>query len=211
LVAREAIKLIQGNLIEKDFAKKRKITISYGRHSYGPQPILLGYMPWVAIKAQGTKIGNFCSLGSNVKFSFLGKHNYRNISTYPFYDFYDRWGFDTLSWHGGKPDTEKIEPNPIIIENDVWIANDVIIKEGIKICNGAVIALGSLVTKNVPPYALVGGNPAKIIKYRFNEEQINSLLKIAWWNWTDSKIKSLIPLILSEDVESFIEAAEVEL
>jgi virginiamycin A acetyltransferase len=99
---------------------------------------------------------------------------------------------------------------PVIIENDVWITNNVTIKEGVKICSGSAIAMESIVTKDVLPYALVGGNPAKIIKYRFNEQQINSLLKIAWWNWPDSKIKRLVPLMLSEDVDSFIKAAEAE-
>jgi hypothetical protein len=66
----------------------------------------------------------------------------------------------------------------------------------------------SLVTKDVPPYAIVGGNPAKIIKYRFNEEQIKDLLEIAWWNWTDEEIIKFLPLILSEDVDAFIREAK---
>jgi virginiamycin A acetyltransferase len=210
LFPREAIKQIYYTLVQKDYVKKKRIVIPYGRQTYGPQPILLGYMPWLAIKAQGSKIGNFCSLGSNLKFSFLGKHNYRNVSTYPFYDFYNKWGFNTSTWNEGKPDTNKIEPQPIIIENDVWIANNVTIKEGVRICSGAAIAMESVVTKDVPPYALVGGNPAKIIKYRFNEQQIDDLLKIAWWNWPDSKIKQMIPLILSEDIEAFIKMAKIK-
>jgi virginiamycin A acetyltransferase len=86
----------------------------------------------------------------------------------------------------------------------------VTIKEGVRICSGAAIAMESVVTRDAPPYALVGGNPAKVIKYRFIEQQIDALLKIAWWNWSDSKIKKMIPLILSQDVDSFIKTAQTE-
>ena len=102
----------------------------------------------------------------------------------------------------------RIEPKPIIIENDVWIATNVIIKEGVRVGNGAVIAMGSLVTKDIPPYALVGGNPARIIKFRFAKEKIEQLLQIAWWNWSDENIMRLVPLLLSEDTDAFIRAAE---
>ncbi len=81
-------------------------------------------------------------------------------------------------------------------------------KEGVKIDNGAVVAMGFFVTKDVPPYAIVGGNPAKIIKYRFSEEQIRELLKIAWWNWADEEIIKFLPLILSEDIDAFIRDAK---
>jgi acetyltransferase-like isoleucine patch superfamily enzyme len=185
--------------------QKPKLTIPFGRHSYGPQPVLLGRMPWLAQKARGSKVGNFCSLSDEVAFSFLGKHNYRWVSTYPFYDFFDVWGFEDKVWHKGVPDIERIEPKPIVIENDVWIASNVVIKENVKIHNGAVVAMGSLVTKDVPAYALVGGNPARVIKYRFTPEQIQELEEIAWWNWSDKEIKRVLPLLLSEDIDGLIE------
>jgi len=207
LVIQETIRFICGSLTERDYIKKRQIKIPYGRHTYGPQPILLGNMPWVSIKAQGSKIGNFCSIGSDVKFSFLGKHDYSNISTYPFYDFYEKWNYETPLWQKGKPNLSKVEAAPIVIENDVWIANNVTIKEGTRISNGATIAMGSLITKDVPPYALVGGNPARIIKKRFNQEQIDNLLKISWWNWEDKKIKKMLPLLASKDIDEFIRSS----
>jgi virginiamycin A acetyltransferase len=191
-----------------DSGSKPKIIIPYGRHSYGPQPELLGFMPYLLRKARGSKVGNFCSISPGLKFSFLGKHSYDCASTYPFYNFFNEWKFENSIWHEGKIDETKIEAKPIIIENDVWIACNVKIKEGVRICNGAVVAMESLVTKNVPPYALVGGNPAKIIKYRFDPEQINELQEIAWWNWNDEKIKEMIPLLRSKDVDSFITAAK---
>lgn len=185
-----------------------KIIIPYGRHSYGPQPQILGFMPWTLRKSYGSRVGNFCSISPGVKFSFLGKHNYHWVSTYPFYDFYNKWQVEDAVWHKGLPDEDKIEPKPIIIENDVWIATNVTIKEGVTIGNGAVVGMEALVTKDVPSYALVGGNPARIIKFRFNEEQIDELLRIAWWNWNDEKIRKFAPLLISSDIDKFIREAK---
>ena len=188
--------------------QKPPFTIPFGRHSYGPQPELLGFMPWLAKKARGSRVGNFCALSSAVKFSFLGKHNYSWVSTYPFYDFYDKWSFEDKAWRKGVVDEDTIEAKPIIIENDVWVTSNVLIKEGVRVGNGAVIAMGSLVTKDVPPYALVGGNPAKVIKFRFTETQIVDLQAIAWWNWADDEIKKILPLLLSENVDALIDYAK---
>ena len=188
--------------------QKPPFTIPFGRHSYGPQPEILGFMPWLAQKAKGSRVGNFCALSDGLKFSFLGKHYYNWVSIYPFYDFYDVWQFEDEVWHKGKPDAKEIKAEPIIIENDVWVASNVTIKEGVRVGNGAVVAMGSLVTKDVPPYALVGGNPAKIIKFRFTEGQIEELQSLAWWNWTDAEIKKIVPMLLSEDVDSLINYAK---
>ena len=76
----------------------------------------------------------------------------------------------------------------ITVENDVWIGAKSTIMSGIKISNGSVVAACSVVTKDVPPYAIVGGNPAKIIKYRFSDEEISKLLQVSWWNWSEEKI-----------------------
>lgn len=185
------------------------IRIPFGRHSYGPQPELLGTMPWLLRKAQGSRIGNYCSISPGLRFSFFGKHNYNWITTYPFYDFYQKWKFDVPPlWNKGSPNVSKIQPVPIIIENDVWIAKNVTIKENVRVSNGAVVAMGSLVTKDVPPYAIVGGNPARLIKFRFNEKQIEDLLKIAWWNWNDEEVAKMLPLLLSEDIDTFIDLAK---
>jgi virginiamycin A acetyltransferase len=188
-----------------------KILIPYGRHSYGPQPELLGDVNWVLKKAQGSRIGNFCSISPGLRFSFLDRHNYKFVTTYPFYAYnlYEKWKFDIpLLWHKGIPDMSKIGPTPIIIENDVWIAINVTIKEGVRVGNGAVVAMGSLVTKDVPPYALVGGNPARVIKFRFGEREIEELLRIAWWNWSDDEVAKVIPLLLSDDIDAFIRVAK---
>ena len=166
-------------------------------------------MPWLLKKAKGSRIGNFCSISHGLRFSFLGKHNYEWVTTYPFYNFYEKWNFEIPPlWSKGIPDMTKIEPEPIIVENDVWIAANVTIKENVRVGNGAVVAMGSLVTKDVPPYALVGGNPAKVIKFRFNEKQIEELLKIAWWNWSDEEVAKVLPLLLSDEINAFIKLAK---
>jgi serine acetyltransferase len=93
----------------------------------------------------------------------------------------------------------------IIIGNDVWIGAKSTIMSGVKIGDGAVIGSGSVVAKDVPPYAIVVGNPAKVIKYRFDEQQIENLLEIAWWNWPEHKIKEEAMLLWSKDINYFID------
>lgn len=93
----------------------------------------------------------------------------------------------------------------ITIENDVWIGAKSTIMSGVKISNGAVIGACSVVTKDVPPYAIVVGNPGKVIKYRFSENQIKDLLEIAWWEWDEGKIKDNALEMWSEDIDTFIE------
>lgn len=93
------------------------------------------------------------------------------------------------------------------IENDVWLGTNSTIMSGITIGNGAVVAAFSVVTKNVPPYAIVGGNPACIIRHRFAEEVVKRLLEIKWWDWPETYVRSLIPDMLSNDIEGFLSTA----
>ena len=111
------------------------------------------------------KIGNYCSIGGNCKFVCGGNHNYKTLSTFPFnvYFLNDK---KSPSYSKGK----------IVIEDDVWIGIDVIILSGVTIGKGAVIGAGSVIAKDVPPYSIVAGNPAKIIKYRFNSSIIEKLI-----------------------------------
>jgi acetyltransferase-like isoleucine patch superfamily enzyme len=92
----------------------------------------------------------------------------------------------------------------IIIENDVWIGAKSTIMSGLKIGNGSVIGACSVVTKDVPPYAIVAGNPAKIVKYRFSEKQIEKLLKIRWWDWDEEKIRANSHLLWSNEIDTFL-------
>lgn len=130
---------------------------------------------------EAAHIGRFCSIARQCVIG-VGNHNYNWITTHPFlvnqeYDFIK------------ENITEPQKPAPII-GNDVWIGINSIIQRGVKIGDGAVIASGSVVTKDVAPFSIVGGVPAKHLKFRFSEEQIQQLMKISWWDWDIKKIKA---------------------
>jgi virginiamycin A acetyltransferase len=144
-------------------------------------------------------IGKFCAIALGVKFIMNGaNHEIESVSTFPFAIFGNGWekineGTDLTKKYPNKGDT--------IIGNDVWIGHNAIIMPGVQIGNGAIIGTGAVVTKNVPDYAIVGGNPAKIIRKRFTDNDIEVLLNIAWWNWPVEKITQNLKLINSTDVE----------
>ena len=130
-----------------------------------------------------------------------GNHRIDWVTTYPFgHKLKDI--FNTFNGIG-HPSTK----GDVIIGNDVWIADNVTIMSGVNIGDGAVIAKNSHVVKNVEPYSLVGGNPAKLIKYRFTKNQIEKLLQIKWWNWNDDKINNFVPLLCNPDINKFIKFA----
>lgn len=142
-------------------------------------------------------IGKYCSIACGAKFMFTsGNYKMSSLSTYPFPLFFEEWDLDknniTDAW-----DNE----GDIIIGNDVWIGYESVIMQGIHIGDGAIIATRAVVTKDVPPYTIVGGVPAKEIKKRFSEEIIKKLIKIKWWNWTENKIKMNLHHILKGDVD----------
>lgn len=138
-------------------------------------------------------IGRFCSIAAGLKLFCGGNHRVDWISTYPFGHVFGK--YFNIKPIDGTPSSN----GNIIIGNDVWIGRDVTIMSGVIIGDGAVIAANSHVVKNVEPYSIVGGNPAKFIKYRFTPEIIDALLKIEWWNLPLYKIKDIIPYLCSND------------
>lgn len=129
-------------------------------------------------------IGKYCSIAHNVNFIVdAGFHTLSEITNYPHINNHSNWE-ELLYLKSLKPQREGIT-----VGNDVWIGLNSVILPGIKIGNGVTVAAGSLVTKDVPDYALVAGNPAKIIKMKHTEKETAQLLSIAWWNWDDEKIK----------------------
>lgn len=141
------------------------------------------------------KIGRFCSISEGVTILLGGEHCYDWVTTYPF----SAVCIDARSFQG-----HPRSKGPVVIGNDVWIGYRATILSGVTIGDGAVVGAGSLVAKSVPPYSLVAGNPARLVRYRFSDEQIAALLRIRWWDWPIEKIREGWPLLLRNDVGSFI-------
>lgn len=169
--------------------------MSYGKYSYGMVNII-----WNNDKAK-LVVGNFCSIAQNVNIYLGGNHRTDWITTYPFGHInQDKFTeFDGI----GHPSTK----GDVIIGNDVWIGSNVTIMSGVTIGDGVVIASNSHVVKNAEPYSLIGGNPAKLIKYRFTTEQIEKLLEIKWWFWDDEKINKFTPFLCNKNIDEFIKLA----
>ena len=142
-------------------------------------------------------IGKFCSIACGAKFLFnSANHTLSSLSTYPFPLFFEEWNLDkknvAQSWDN---------KGDIIIGNDVWIGYEAVILAGVSIGVGAIIGARAVVTKDVPPYTIVGGVPAKSIKKRFSDETISSLLSIQWWNWSKEKISKNIKAIQAGKID----------
>ena len=142
-------------------------------------------------------IGKFCALSRGVKFIMNGaNHKLTGFSTYPFEIFGN-------SWKSVTPEPEEYPfKGDTVVGNDVWIGYEAVIMPGVKVGDGAIIAAKSVVTKNIQPYTIVGGNPAKIIRQRFADEIVNILLEIAWWNWDVEKITRNLSKIVNADIEA---------
>ena len=143
-------------------------------------------------------IGKFCSIACGAKFLFnCANHTLKSLSTYTFPLFYKDWDLE-------KSDVATAWDNKgdIVIGNDVWIGYEAVIMAGVHIGNGAIIAARAVVTKDVPPYTIVGGVPARPIRKRFTQETIDFLLKIKWWNWPEERIRQHITEIQSGNVEN---------
>lgn len=145
------------------------------------------------------RIGKFCSIGQNCNIYLAANHNYNNVTTYPFGHRY----IDVFPYKGKNTLITKIKG--VSIGNDVWIGANCTIMDGVTIGDGAILANNAHVVKNVNPYEIVGGNPAKHIKYRFSSEQIEKLLAIAWWNYDEETIKKNLPLLCNDDINTFID------
>lgn len=169
------------------FPKLHSSLYEAGRGTYGNPNVL----SW----GEGAKVeaGNFCSIAAGVTIMVGGDHRPDWVSTFPFTVL---WGCDIPGHPRSKGD--------VIIGSDVWIAHEAFILSGVKIGHGAVIAARAVVAKDVPPYAIMVGNPARIAKYRFDPETIKKLLEIAWWNWPDNEIAQALPYMMNDDIESFI-------
>lgn len=149
-------------------------------------------------------IGKFCALATGTKFLMNGgNHRVGALSTYPFMIF----GGD---WAGRFADEAKFPTKgDTVIGNDVWTGWNSTIMPGVRVGDGAVIAASAVVVKDVPPYAVVAGNPAQVVKMRFDEQTIAALLDIRWWDWPVEKITRHLPAISGSDIEALKAAAQI--
>lgn len=167
----------------------RRVFFKYevGRGTYG-KPIIRHWGEPTTLK-----IGAFCSIAKGVTIFLGGNHRTDWITTYPFPVF--------------RASARHIKGHPasrgdVIIGNDVWIGERAVILSGVRIGNGAVIGASAVVAHDVPPYSIVAGNPAKVVRMRFREGDISILQSLEWWNWDDAKIDAAMPVLLNGDVEA---------
>lgn len=145
-------------------------------------------------------IGKFCSIACGTKFLFnCANHTLKSLSTYTFPLFYEEWELEksniTTAWDN---------KGDIVIGNDVWIDYEAVIMAGVHIGDGAIIAARAVVTKDVPPYTIVGGTPAKEIRKRFDAEVIQQLLMLKWWDWSADNIRQCLPYIMEGKINELL-------
>ena len=145
-------------------------------------------------------IGKFCSIACGTKFLFnCANHTLKSLSTYTFPLFYEEWELEksniTTAWDN---------KGDIVIGNDVWIGYEAVIMAGVHIGDGAIIAARAVVTKDVPPYTIVGGTPAKEIRKRFDAEVIQQLLMLKWWDWSADNIRQCLPYIMEGKINELL-------
>lgn len=166
----------------------QRTPVSIGKYSYG--------VPTVRWWGERTNlsIGKFCSIAKGVTIFLGGNHRIDWISTYPF--------SVKKSWRrfAGVVD-HPVSRGNVVIGNDVWLGDRCTILSGVSIGNGAVVAANATVTKDVPPYAVVAGNPARIVKMRFDEAEIAKLQALRWWDWDEQRIRERVQTLLSTHID----------
>jgi acetyltransferase-like isoleucine patch superfamily enzyme len=165
-----------------------------GAHSYGDIKLLYRANP----AKYRIYIGKYCSIADRVEAFVGGYHRPEWVTTYPFPAF-------PMGRDEAVADREHtVAKGDIVVGHDVWLGSRATLMSGVRVGDGAVVGACAVVTKDVPPYAIVAGNPARIVKYRFDDETIRELLAITWWHWSDERVRAALPQLLSGDVAGFI-------
>lgn len=145
-------------------------------------------------------VGAYCSIAENVKIFLGGEHHTDWVSTYPFNQFWE--------------EAKNIQNHPmskgdVIIGNDVWIGYGATILSGVEIGNGAVIGAHTVVSRNVPAYAIFAGNPATFVRSRFTTDVVDQLQKIEWWTWPEEELRNCVELLMADDISAFLKYSEL--
>lgn len=192
------------NFLAKLFRREKRLTLQekfpeyeIGRHSYGH----LKVRQWG--NDATLRIGAFCSFADGVQVFLGGNHRTEWVTTFPFPQLWDN-----LPCLCGEA-TEKTRGD-VTIGNDVWIGSGALIMSGVHVGDGAVIGARAVVTRDVPPYAIAVGVPARMVKKRFDDATIERLCAVSWWQWDDLKIRRYMPLLLSGETEAFLRSAEAD-
>jgi acetyltransferase-like isoleucine patch superfamily enzyme len=165
-----------------------------GRHTYGHEQITVHH--WG--EPTELRIGAFCSIADRVHVFLGGNHRVDWVSTFPFSEFVADW--PAAAGIEGHPATK----GDVVVGNDVWIGSGATIMSGVTVGDGAVVAAESCVTRDVRPYAIVAGNPARELRRRFDEETIGKLLELRWWEWSDERIGANVKALSSDDIDGFV-------
>ena len=181
---------IMNSIYTKDTLRYLGNIAEVGDYFYGTPSV------WHWGEGAKLKIGKFCSFSWDINIFLGGEHRTDWITTYPFPSF-----FTEALKIKGTPTTK----GNVIIGNDVWVGYGATILSGVKIGDGAVIGANTVVAKSIPPYSIAVGNPSNVTRKRFSDGQIEKLLVIKWWNWENEKIEENIPLLLSGQIDEFLE------
>jgi len=193
---RHALRRAHDAVLEPRYAQQRRLMkagrMTVGRHSYGI-PVIKTYENEPHYKLV---VGSYTALSEESIVMLGGEHAVDQVTTFPLRI--------TLGLPGALEDGMPVQTGDTVIGSDVWLTMRTFVRSGVTIGHGAIVAAGAIVVNDVPPYAIVGGNPAKVIRYRFGPEQIEALLEIRWWDWPDELVIEATPLLSGTDVDAFI-------
>jgi acetyltransferase-like isoleucine patch superfamily enzyme len=195
-VLRNLRNALRDAMFGENYAQMRRLE-RQGHLTQGPQTY--GF-PRILTYERGQEkliVGNYCSLGGT--FILGGKHAVDAVTTYP----------HRINWKmpGAGTDGFPTPTGDTVLGSDVWTCEGSLILSGVTIGDGAIVAAGAVVTKDVPPYAIVGGNPAKVLRYRYDEDEREAMLAIRWWDWPVDVVREAVPLLAGKDLDAFLEFA----
>jgi chloramphenicol O-acetyltransferase type B len=192
---RHALRRAHDAVLEPNYAQQRRLIkagrMTVGRHTYG-LPVIKTYVH----DSTRLVVGAYSALSETAIVMLGGEHAVDRVTTFPLRI--------SLKLPGAGEDGIPVRTGDTVIGSDVWVTQRTFIRSGVRIGDGAIVAAGAIVIDDVPAYAIVGGNPAKVIRYRFSPEQIEALLEIRWWDWPDELVVEATPLLCGTDIDAFI-------